>query len=142
MKRDGELRLWEERFRREYGEEYSQFLLVKFQPPPRVCPVCRTATIRELWLGDAARMLGKSLSGLWYLWCDSCLRCIRSPLGACPVPNEGSYYQWSDGQALLHAMPRGLQMIEPVPLTQGDPRQIQTRIHTPVTSAAKGTATD
>ncbi len=105
---------WEERVCAEFGEEYAQFLLVKLAPPPRICPICRTPTIHEIWLGDAARMLGDSLRGLWYLWCDSCLRCIRSPVGLCPVPEGGTYIQWSDGQSLLNAMPRGLRMIEPV----------------------------
>lgn len=129
--------MWEERFRREYGDEYAQFLLVKFQPPPRVCPVCRTETIREIWLGEAARMLGQTLSGLWYLWCESCLRCIRAPQGASPVPREGSYLQWSDGQALLHAVPRGLHMIEPAPGSL-EGTSVQSRMPTPLPIAKDG----
>ena len=127
MKRSADRR-WEERCRADFGDEYAQFLLVKFEPAPRTCPVCHTETIREIWLGEAARVPGNPLQGLWYLWCDGCLRCIRSPIGACPVPEGSLYFQWSDSKALMNAMPRGLKMIEPTPVSISAPPMDQNKL--------------
>jgi hypothetical protein len=105
---------WFARFREQYGEEYARFLLVEFSEGPRLCPYCKTDTLRKLWLGDPSRKLSDSIWGKWYLWCESCLKGIYCPLGTYAVPKGESYIQWGDESALQKILPPGLQLIRPV----------------------------
>jgi hypothetical protein len=103
-----------QRFREQYGDEYTRFLLLAFAEPPFKCPSCQAPTIRMLWLGDPEHPLGDSVWGKWYLWCESCLRGIYCPLGTYAVPRNEPYIRWGDKVALKRALPPQLRLIQPV----------------------------
>ena len=103
-----------QRFREQYSEEYTQFLLVDFRPDPKLCPFCQTQTIRKLWLGDPHKKRGDSIWGKWYMWCESCFRGIYCPLGTYIVPKGEPYIKWGDDRALKQSLPLDLHLISPV----------------------------
>src|SRR5215471_1000172 len=121
------LQALEERFREQYGDEYTNFLLIDFGPPPRVCPYCRAETIRKLWLGDPGHPRNDSVWGKWYMWCETCLRGIYCPLGSYIVPVGQPYVVWGDPAALKKALPQGLRLIEPFfpPSSENERKKLQ-----------------
>jgi hypothetical protein len=101
-----------QQFEKKYGREYSEFLAAD-EVASRICPRCRTETLRKLWLGEPNTKMGDSVWGKWYLWCETCLTGIYCPFGTHQVPIGETYISWGDEAALKKALPAGLRLIRP-----------------------------
>ena len=101
------------RFRQQFGEEYTAFLMADWGPKPHVCPFCLTETLRKLLIGDPARKIGDQISAKWYMWCESCFRGIYCPPGTYFVRPGMHYVLKGDEDAIKSALPAGLKLIKP-----------------------------
>jgi hypothetical protein len=103
-----------QRMLKQYGGEYTEFLWTDFKGSSKLCPYCKTDTLRRLWIGDHGRVIDGKVWAKWYKWCESCLRGIYCPLGTYSVPEGEPYINWGDQEALRQALPAGLKLIKPV----------------------------
>jgi hypothetical protein len=109
------------RMQEQYGKEYAEFFRTEFGSSSNLCPYCKTATLRKLWIGDPAREVDGKIWAKWYKWCESCLRGIYCPLGTYYMPENEPYIPWGNEIALKSALPAGLQLIKPTRSTPESP---------------------
>ena len=100
------------RFRQTYGEEYGDFLVADWGPPPHVCPFCGTETLRKLLIGEPPERADESVAVKWYKWCERCFQGIYCPPGTYRVRAGVAYVRKGDEDAIRKALPAGLKLIK------------------------------